>query len=279
MTSVFCEPISGSINLMEMDVVSERVNDIQRIVYFHSKEFGKVLVINGEVQHVESWAPFYHEIITHLPCQFIENVKSAMIMGGGSLFAAEELLKYSSIKEIDLVDHDITVTEMTIDAYPHREFIINDKRLKIISDKCENYIKNCNKKYDIIINDCFDLHLVDSNSDIDYYNILFNCLTDHGIVSDLVYRSIYHDETVKLSLSRISNYPHKAASLLVVPEYPGVFHVLTMWGKNNNLHQTSYRIKNMEQKGMHKSGKFRIFSPSYTEYYLYLPPYLSAYIK
>lgn len=58
-------------------------------------------------------------------------------MGGGSLFAAEELLKYPTIVSIDIVDFDINVIEATLIAYPERQYIINNSRINILEDMAE----------------------------------------------------------------------------------------------------------------------------------------------
>lgn len=273
----FCEALPGAVWLSNLQPIVEVSNDIQNVRYYHSTEFGRVLIINNELQHVEAWSPFYHEIITHLPCQFLPHVNRGMIMGGGSLFAAEELLKYSSITKIDLVDHDMNVISATLEAYPERRHIIDDKRLNIINESCEHYLSSFKGEYDIIINDCFNLYEIDHLSDIDYYNLIENILSERGIFSDLIYRNLY-DSMTKSSLDRIPKKLNKAASLLAVPEYPGIFHLFTMWGKNENLHQGQRKIINGEQLEMINNGAFKIYSPYFLDFYMYLPPYLQKYI-
>lgn len=275
----FCESSSGAIWLSELEPLVDISDGIQAIQYFISKEYGRILVINEELQHVEAWAPFYHEIVVHLPCSFIKKPKRALIIGGGSLFAAEELLKYDSIEAINLVDHDLNVIKATMCAYPERGFILNDARLKICEQKFEMFLPTCQDKYDIIVNDCFDMYSVDKTHHEDYYEIVENLLSDCGICSDLVYRNIYIDEVTNGALRRIAGHLNRAASMIAIPEYPGVLHILTMWGKNKNLTQDKKNISNFDQLSMQSRNCFKLYSPRHIQFYLYLPPYLKKYIK
>ncbi|MEZ7197369.1 hypothetical protein [Pseudodesulfovibrio karagichevae] len=275
----FCELIPGAVWLSNLEPIVEIQNSLQKIQYFRSDDFGRVLVINGEVQHVEYWSPFYHETITHLPCSFIERPRNALIIGGGSLFAAEELLKYNSITAIDLVDHDMNVIETTMSVYPERQFIVEDKRLNIVEKKYEEYLPYCDREYDLIVNDCFDLFSVSESTGIDYYNIFENLLSPVGICSDLIYRNIYDDYVINGAIKRIPGHLTKAASMVTVPEYPGAFHILTMWGKNKELSQCHDKICNLDQFTMSSNGEFKIYNPNFINFYLYLPPYLKKFIK
>lgn len=274
----FREALSGSVWLSELTPIATTRSSVQSVEYYNSEEYGRVLVINDELQHVEAWAPFYHEIITHLPCSFIKSPKTALIIGGGSLFAAEELLKYDSINKVDLVDHDMAVIQATIEAYPERKNIISDGRLNLIEDTYQSFLIKCKDRYDIVVNDCFDLFMECQNSNNDYYSYIESLLSDEGICSDLIYRSIYDDAISGRAINRIPKRLNRAISLLAVPEYPGTLHILTMWGKNSALSQKQARTLNISQFTMLEHGDFLLFNPKFMSFYLYSPPYLSKYI-
>jgi len=275
----FHEMHSGAVWLAELEPILELESSVQNIRYLRSSDYGRVLIINGELQHVEAWAPFYHELVVHIPSAFIRKPKRALVLGGGSLFAAQELLKYDSVEIIDLVDHDSKVLQATVDAYPERSHAFRDRRLQFIEQRCETYLAECKENYDIIINDCFDLYEVDKNSDSDLYFDLDRILSCHGVVSDVVYRSIYHENSARNALGRIPRHLRKVASLLAIPEYPGVLHLLTMWGKNKNLRQDLSIVENELQISMFSNGNFEIFTPKCIGFYLYLPPYIYKFIQ
>lgn len=276
----FCEGISGAIWLKDLTPILSRSTDFQKINYYQSREFGRILVLNNELQHVEAWAPIYHEITTHLPCSFIENPIKSMVMGGGSLYIVEELMKYESIECIDLVEYDLEVIKATINVYPERKKLLKDKRLNIINRNCIDYIQSNNKKYDIIINDCFNLYEEDKyNNVFDFYAAIELSLTNEGIFSDLIYRSIYDNILLRKAIVRVPMGLNLTISLLAVPEYPGIMHALTMWGKNKNLSQEQKKLINLNQIRMNEAKKYKIYSPNNISFYLYCPPYLCDYIK
>ena len=51
-------------------------------------------------------------MLVHLPIAFIPIISEVLILGGGSLFAAYEVLKYSSVKNVILCDYDHEVIEL-----------------------------------------------------------------------------------------------------------------------------------------------------------------------
>lgn len=274
----FHENKSGAVWLSDLELIVETESHVQKIAYYYSRDFGRVLIIDGEIQHVEAWAPFYHEILVHLPCSFIENPKNVLIVGGGSLFAAEEILKYSSINRVTMVDHDLSVVDLTVAAYPNRKHVLDDVRLNIIQMTYQDYIPSCQDRYDLIINDCFDLYRITKMTKIDYYSMIASLLTSEGVVSDLVYRSIYDEGTTRDAIYEIPNNLNKALSMLAVPEYPGTMHILTMWGRNRNLDQKRNEVTNKYQEILFRTGIFQMYNPLFMSFYLYLPPYIRRFL-
>ena len=94
------EPVS--LYLDNLTVIEEIQSPHQYIQLMNHPWLGKVLIINGEIQHIEKYQTLYHEMLIHLPAAFVPEVSSVLILGGGSLFAAHEVLKYPSIKKVIL---------------------------------------------------------------------------------------------------------------------------------------------------------------------------------
>lgn len=83
--------------------------------------------------------------------------KTALILGGGSLFAAYEILKYPSIQEVTLCDHDYTVLQLMAKFYSHAQTVMNDSRFHFIESDGILHLQNDTAQYDFIVNDCFNL--------------------------------------------------------------------------------------------------------------------------
>ncbi len=267
--------------LSPIEKLSSKAN--KKIELYIHKELGKVLVINDEIQHVEAWASLYHEIIVHLPCLYIKNVKTALILGGGSLYAAREILKYDSVEEVTLVDFDVEVLGLVKRHYLHAQEAIEDKRLKIITKEAFQYVKNCDSKFDLILNDSIDLFnhskkFVSKN----VFKLLASRLTNNGICSDVIYRHIFEKVTTLKTVKYLKGNFNSAFSLITIPEYPGVLHLLTLWGKNKNLSQDNKITHNRIQKvwiSNLKTNPCEVYNPSFLPFYLYLPPYLKKVIS
>ena len=243
-------------------------------MYIHP-QVGYVFTINDEIQHIEKYQVLYHEMLVHLPMSFITNPQNALIIGGGSLFAAHEILKYPSIKSVTLCDYDYMVLNLMKKYYPHARSVINNPKFTFIEQEGIQFISNLNEKYDIIINDCFNLASESEQNKTNLFRLLSDSLSSKGICCDIIYRHIFDRKTTVDTLKELSTYKNVAFSLVTVPEYPGVLHLQTMWGNNKNLNQNQKNTFNDYQQILLDKEFFNYYNPHYLSYYLYLPPYIT----
>lgn len=263
-------------DLSLIERISSSVN--KKIELYKHEELGKVLVINAEIQHVEAWAPLYHEIVVHLPCQFVKDIKKVMIIGGGSLYAAHEILKYDSVKDVVLIDFDEKVLHLIERNYSHAGKILSDKRFQVVTAEAFSYLEKNDAKFDFILNDSIDLYnhskrFVTKNA----FGLLTDRLTRNGVCSDVILRHIFERKTTIKTIAYLRKKFRSAFSLLSIPEYPGILHLLSMWGKNKSIQQNAVSILNDEQKewiSNPKQNPCEIYNPQFLPFYLHLPPYL-----
>lgn len=71
--------------------------DFQRIDILDSKEFGRMMVLDGYVMLTEKDEFIYHEMIVHVPMAVHPNAKRVLIIGGGDGGTARELLDRKSV--------------------------------------------------------------------------------------------------------------------------------------------------------------------------------------
>lgn len=268
------EPVS--LYLSDLEILEKLSTKQQQIILCKHPFLGIVLIINGEVQHIEKYQCPYHELLVHLPASFIQNPRKALIIGGGSLFAAYEILKYPSIESVILCDHDAKVLEIMKKYYIHARCVMSDPRFQFIESDGLEFIKHCNDKYDLIINDCFNLLNISVEKHFPIYLKLKQLLTPSGLCSDIIYRHIFDGEITNDSIKEIKKYSDIVLSLVTIPEYPGILHIETIWGNNINLSQTCKHVINEYQKAIIKgeSNPFDFFSPDNLPFYLYIPPYI-----
>lgn len=273
----FYEKDFVSLYLSNLKKIEELTSTKQKLTMYIHPQLGYIFTINDEIQHVEKYQTLYHEMLVHLPMSFICKPQDALIIGGGSLFAAHEILKYPTIKNLTLCDYDHTVLELMKKYYPHAREVMNSPKFNFVENDGIDFIKNIDKEYDIIINDCFNLPQESENNNINLFHLLSNALSECGICCDIIYRHIFDRKTTIDTLKELCVYQNVAFSLVTVPEYPGVLHLETMWGNNNNLNQKQTQVFNEYQKQfiLKEKNPFDYYNPQYLSYYLYLPPYIT----
>lgn len=272
------EPVS--LYLSDLELLENIRTRQQKIVLYKHPFLGMVLIINGEIQHIENYQCPYHELLVHLPASFIKSPQNALVIGGGSLFAAYEILKYPSIENVTLCDHDSKVLELMAKYYSHAKQVRNNPKFKFVEEDGIKYIENCHDKYDLIINDCFNLLSISMEKRIPIYLKLKELLTPFGVCSDIIYRHIFDGEITKNSIKEIKKYSNIALALVTVPEYPGILHIETIWGNSPYLSQKCKHVINEYQNQITKgeNNPFQFFSPNNLPFYLYIPPYIKKII-
>ena len=273
----FHENDTVSLYLSELTKIESINSGKQKLSMFKHPQLGYVFTLNDEIQHIEKYQSLYHDMLVHLPMSFIKKPKDVLIIGGGSLFAAYEVLKYPTINSVTLCDYDHLVLDMMKKYYIHACEVMRNTKFNYIEDDGINYIINMNKKYDVIINDCFNLSLESERHNINLFHILSDSLSECGICCDIIYRHIFDRKTTVETLKELCTYANVAFSMVAVPEYPGVLHLETMWGNNKNLNQKQTRVYNEYQREiiLGKKELFNYYNPRYLQYYLYLPPYIT----
>lgn len=272
----FHEKECVSLYLSDMKLLEECSTQIQSVQICQHPELGKVLIINDEIQNVEKWAPCYHEAITHIPMMFLEKPQNVLIIGGGDLYAADILLKYPSLKHITICDHDINVIKLTQKYYPHANAVIEDSRVQFVFMDAKQFLKDCNEQFDLIIDDCFNLVEAFNEKDNIFENLKRLLTKNTGVCCSLLYRHIFNQYVMQTTKKRLFEKTKTVLSLTTVPEYPGVLHLLAMWGESKYLSQDMKSSVNEWHKKCLSENILcgELFSPKFCQFYLYLPSYI-----
>lgn len=269
------EPVSLYLDNLEVleDFVSERQQHIQ---LFRHPWLGKVLVINGEIQHIEKYQTLYHEMLVHLPASFVPHIKNVLILGGGSLFAAFEVLKYATVKCVVLCDYDRAVLNLMKKHYAHATSVIQDQRFYHIEKDARDFIQECTDTFELVINDCFNLAAESTTAGCSLYRPLAELCSVEGVCVDIIYRHVFDRPTTARTLTYLQKEVNLALSLVVVPEYPGILHLETIWGKSPYISQFARQSVNDIQSALPEKNckMFDFFTPKNLSAYLYLPPYI-----
>lgn len=274
MTS-FSENSDLAVSFRNLELIEAFESDLQDVKLFNHHLLGKILVIDNEIQHVENWQPLYHEPLVHVPASFVDEIRTVLILGGGSLFAAAEALRYSSVERCVLVDHDTSVLKLMSRHYDHVDKVLSDSRFEYVAHDAIGFMQETDQQFDLVINDCFDTISVSRTAGISVFQLMTQKITPTGVCSDLVYRHVLESAHIRATRDALKAMPAYALSLINVPDYPGALHVLTFWGAL--VSQDSRFPRNNIQRswcaGNTPEG-LKFFNPSFLSFHLYIPPYL-----
>ena len=130
--------------------------DYQRIDVMTSKEFGTFLTLDGLMMVAEKDEFIYHEMITHVPMSVNPEIKNVLVIGGGDGGTVKQLVRYEGIENIDLVEIDRAVVEVSMRFFPGMRVGFEDKRVTVYYEDGLKFIRSKRNEYDLIIVDSTD---------------------------------------------------------------------------------------------------------------------------
>jgi spermidine synthase len=158
-------------------LVFEKNSPYQKIeVYdFTDNKYGinRCLILDKEIQLCKSHEKEYHEFITHLPIYYIQNLERVLIIGGGDCMVLREVMKYNTIKKVDMLELDQEVINVSKKYFGQSTFN-KDNRVNILIGDAQNTIDQLdNNYYDLVILDLTEDGL--NNSPLDSTNFFEKC--------------------------------------------------------------------------------------------------------
>lgn len=140
---------------VEKQILSHK-SEIQSIDIFETKEFGKILVMDGCVMLTEKDEFIYHEMMVHVPLAVHPNVKKVLVIGAGDGGTLRELSYYDDIEEIHLVEIDPDIVDICKKHLPQTACGFEDERVKVFIEDGLKFVRNKENLYDLIIVDSTD---------------------------------------------------------------------------------------------------------------------------
>ncbi|MCP4481560.1 MAG: polyamine aminopropyltransferase [bacterium] len=147
-----------SSRIYEDRIIFAKQTNYQKIILTKNKKDIR-LFLNGNLQFSSIDEYRYHEPLVHIPLAIAPHKAKVLVFGGGDGLVLRELLKYPSIREIDLVDIDPEIIKMAKNNSYLKKMNLNsfkDQRVKVYSKDAFLFIRNSESIYDIIIIDLPD---------------------------------------------------------------------------------------------------------------------------
>lgn len=138
----------------------EQRSNYQLIQIFKSKNFGNILIIDGDVQLTQLDQMNYHEMISHVPINYFNTNLNVLIIGGGDGGTAKEVLRHYNVYNVTMVEIDKVVIDACKKYFPEFASIYQDNRFNLIINDGAKYVKEYNGNlFDIIIIDSTDFNM------------------------------------------------------------------------------------------------------------------------
>lgn len=138
-----------------------------------TKEYGTALFIDNELQLTERDEYIYHEAFVHPCLSLSQSRKKICIIGGGDGCAVREVLKWSDVETVDLIDWDAQMTQLFSTTYSWmNQQSLQNLKVRIENENIRDFIHE-ERSYDCILVD-----LIDPNPEKEYqvdvwYDVLF----------------------------------------------------------------------------------------------------------
>ena len=146
----------------------------QTIRIVDEKNLGRILICNDEVQLSQKDDSNYHELLVHFPSLYVKdlNIENVLIIGGGDLMTLREVMKYSTIKNVVVLEIDSMLVEACIKYFNMNDYK-NDERVKIIYGDAYNTIDDIKFNFDLCIIDTTEDN--EANLSIDKKDFFLKC--------------------------------------------------------------------------------------------------------
>lgn len=199
-------------------------SEYQRIDIFESKEFGKILTLDGYLMVTEKDEYIYHEMITHIPMAVNPDIKNILVIGAGDGGTVRELTRYNHVENIDMVEIDEMVVEICREYLPQTASRLSDPRVHIFYQDGLRFVRSKENEYDLIIVDSTDPFGVGEGLFTkEFYGNCYKALKDDGILVNQHESTFYasYSNSMKRAHSRIkSTFPIALVYQTHIPTYP-----------------------------------------------------------
>lgn len=199
-------------------------SDFQRIDVFESKEFGRILTLDGFLMVTEKDEFIYHDMITHVPMAVNPNIKKVLVIGAGDGGTIRELLRYETIEHIDMVEIDEEVVKVCKKYIPLTASKLEDEKVHIHYEDGLKFVRRKEAEYDLIIVDSTDpFGPGEGLFTKEFYGNCFRALNEEGILVNQ-HESMYYTSyaaSMERAHKRIKeSFPIAKIYQAHIPTYP-----------------------------------------------------------
>lgn len=205
----------------------ERFQSPYQTVEVHdTAPFGKLFRLDGHFMTSEKDEFFYHENLVHIAAIAHPAPARALVVGGGDGGSAEELLKYSTMKSVTLVEIDLAVIDIARKylGEVHRGALA-DPRLTLKVEDGLAFVRGSTETYDLIV-----LDLTDPGGpseplyQTDFYRACAARLNPSGAMTLHIASPVAHPDRIRAGIANLrAAFPIVVPYLVSIPLYGGLW--------------------------------------------------------
>ena len=215
---------SGSTGIFfEGRVLERRRTRFQELLVLENRDYGRVLLLDGKVMTTERDAPFYHEPLVHPAMTAHPKPRRVCVVGGGDGGTVTELVRYTEIENILVIEIDPEVVEASRKWLPSLAKGFGDPRVRIVHQDAARYLAGSGDLFDVIICDGADpVGPASVLFTMEFYRNVARSLDADGIFVSQMEGPLFFQEQISTALKNISEaFEWYCPWPAVVPTYPG----------------------------------------------------------
>ncbi|RDI96448.1 polyamine aminopropyltransferase [Meiothermus sp. QL-1] len=180
-------PYESILRRMERVLASGRTR-YQDYFIFETRAFGKVLVLDKDVQSTERDEYIYHETLVHPALLAHPKPRSVFIVGGGEGATLREVLKHPTVERAVMCDIDEELVAMARQHLPEwHQGAFDDPRAQVVHADARAWLEQHPETYDVILVDLNDPVGEDNPArmlyTVEFYEIIKRRLNPGGLMA------------------------------------------------------------------------------------------------
>ncbi|UTW62572.1 polyamine aminopropyltransferase [bacterium SCSIO 12741] len=220
------------------ELLYNKTSEFQQVRVIDTYAYGKTLTIDNMVMTTEKDEFHYHEMIAHPAMLCHAGVKNVLVIGGGDGGTVREVLRYSDVEQVTMVEIDANVVEASKEHLPNIAASFDDPRLNlIIGDGIEFLNQAEDATYDLILVDGSDpVGPAEGLFSPEFYRNAHRALKSDGLLvaqgeSPVFNREVFVD--IFQCIGSIFGNDRTHTLLFQVPTYPSGTWSFMIAGKND----------------------------------------------
>jgi len=207
----------------------------QELAIHQTKQFGRMLILDGTVQTTEFDEFFYHEMMAHPALFAHSDPRRVLIIGGGDGGVVREVVKHDSVESVELVEIDERVVAAGREFFPTISCGLTDPRVKVIIGDGIEHVRSAEGAYDVVIVDSTDpVGPAVGLFAVEFYRAVNRALRAGGILVAQTESPLFNRDILSHAVRSIRQaFANTRLYLGPVPTYPSGYWSYTMGLKSD----------------------------------------------